>query len=167
VLASAGLATADGASPLGTPVVGAPNVGPPDVVALRHAARTRLQLYLAALADAPRGSDVDTRLAQARALFGHALFFEVHEVLEPSWRAAVGEERLLLQGIIQAAVAWHHGARDRSGPALRAATAAATKLATAPPLWRGFPIGALRARLDADRAALARGELVTSSRVVL
>jgi hypothetical protein len=138
-----------------------------DVVELREVARRCLRGYLGALAGAPRGIDLDTRLAQARTLLAHALFFEVHEVLEPPWRTAAGDERRRLQGIIQAAVAWHHGGRGRSGPALRASAAATAKLADAPPLWRGFPIGALLAELDAYRAALARGESSAPTAIVL
>lgn len=123
----------------------------------RTAARARLERYRATLARAPRGRDVETRLAQARALFAEALFFEVHEVLEPAWRDAVGADRLLLQGIIQAAVAWHHGERGRGAPALRAASAACVKLADAPASWRGFPVDALRAVLEGYRGAVAGG----------
>jgi uncharacterized protein len=125
--------------------------------AQRSFARARVERYRAALDRAPRGGDVETRLAQARVLFAEALFFEVHEVLEPAWRDAAGAERLFLQGIIQAAVAWHHGGRGRGAPALRAASAACVKLADAPAQWRGFPVEALRAVLDRYRGAVAGG----------
>jgi hypothetical protein len=158
VLASAGLMTA---------LDRVPRAGTADMAALLTAVRARLRRYSDALAHAPRGIDLDTRLAQARALLAHALFFEVHEVLEPPWRAAGGDERRVLQGLIQAAVAWHHGARGRSAPALRAAAAASAKLADAQPLWRGFPIAALRAQLDAYRATLTRGAPDKLRRVVI
>jgi uncharacterized protein len=41
-------------------------------------------------------------------LFNHAEFFEAHEVLEDVWRAAPGEQKKFLQGLIQVAVAFHH-----------------------------------------------------------
>ena len=81
----------------------------------------------------------------------------MHEVLEPAWRDAAGAERLFLQGIIQAAVAWHHGERGRGAPALRAASAACVKLAGAPASWCGFPVEALRALLEGYRRAVAGG----------
>ncbi|MFN8600882.1 MAG: DUF309 domain-containing protein [Candidatus Binatia bacterium] len=140
---------------------------PPDLTVLagdpaqRRRAREVLLSYRAALARVPRGEDLATRLAQARVLFAAALYFEVHEVLEPPWREATGEPRRILQGIIQAAVAWHHGARGRGAPALRKAEAASAKLTDAPDAWNGFPIAALRALLDEYRRAVERGALPT------
>lgn len=125
---------------------------------LRRALHDRSQRYQVALERMPRGGDLPTRLAQARVLFGQHLFFEVHEVLEPAWRAASGDERRFLQGLIQAAVAWHHGARGRRPAAVRTASAAAAKLADAPPRWHGFPVAELRAQLERYRRDLACGD---------
>lgn len=124
----------------------------------RPIAHEMLRRYAAALEDAPRGDDRPTRLAQARVLFAHRLFFEVHEVLEPLWRDAAGDERRLLQGIIQAAVAWHHGARGRATPARRAAASAEAKLAVVPPGWIGFPVARLRELLGSYLRDLERGD---------
>lgn len=135
-----------------------------DDPAQRRRARAVLERYRAVLEQAPRGEDLATRLAQAHVLFAAALPFEVHEVLEPAWRAASGDRRRFLQGIIQAAVAWHHGARGRAAPALRVAEAAAAKLSDAPSTWNGFPVGTLRALLDDYRSALARGAAPTPPR---
>jgi hypothetical protein len=41
-------------------------------------------------------------------LFNADLFFEVHEVLEAAWHTATGSERVLLQGLLQIAVALYH-----------------------------------------------------------
>lgn len=71
----------------------------------------RARLACAALADRPLlGPDADLRetVAAAATLFDAGLYFEVHEVLEPRWVAASGEEREALQGLIQVAVAWQH-----------------------------------------------------------
>jgi predicted metal-dependent hydrolase len=111
-------------------------------------ARTLLSAYARLLDEAPRGTDLDVRLAQARRMFERALYFEVHEVLEPPWRDATGRERTILQGIIQAAVAWHHAARGNPAGASRLGEAARVKLASAPALWHGFPLGDLRASLQ-------------------
>jgi predicted metal-dependent hydrolase len=51
-------------------------------------------------------------LARARALADRGLYFEVHELLEPAWFRAEGDERVALQGLIQVAVAFHHLAQD-------------------------------------------------------
>ncbi len=40
-------------------------------------------------------------------LFNERQFFEAHEVWEDGWRTAIGEDRLLLQGLIQVAAAFH------------------------------------------------------------
>jgi predicted metal-dependent hydrolase len=62
---------------------------------------------VAARAAAPLASRGDV-LAAAAALFDAHLYFEVHELLEPSWRDAQGGEREALQGLIQVAVGYQH-----------------------------------------------------------
>jgi hypothetical protein len=47
-------------------------------------------------------------LEQAAVLFDAGLGFEVHELLEPHWIRARGEERSALQGLIQIAVGYQH-----------------------------------------------------------
>ncbi|MGH7304735.1 MAG: DUF309 domain-containing protein, partial [Candidatus Rokuibacteriota bacterium] len=47
-------------------------------------------------------------LDAAAMLFDAHLYFEVHELLEPSWRDAEGAEREALQGVIQIAVGYQH-----------------------------------------------------------
>jgi hypothetical protein len=71
----------------------------------------RARAASAALHDEPlraHGGDLAQALAAAAALFDAALYFEVHEVLEPHWVVAVGEAREALQGLIQVAVGWQH-----------------------------------------------------------
>jgi len=53
-------------------------------------------------------TDLGQALAAAAILFDAALYFEVHEVLEPHWATASGEVRDALQGLIQIAVGWQH-----------------------------------------------------------
>ncbi len=50
---------------------------------------------------------------RARRLWQAGRYWEVHEVLEPFWLRAEGEERELLQGVIQLAAALHKAKRDR------------------------------------------------------
>jgi hypothetical protein len=113
------------------------------------AARVRLAAYAELLAVTTRGDTLPARLEQARRMFARGLFFEVHEVLEPPWRDAAGSERTILQGVIQAAVAWHHARRHNDGGARRLASAALDKLGAAPDRWLGFPVRALRSSLRA------------------
>jgi hypothetical protein len=54
---------------------------------------------------------IDSRadlLAAAAQLFDAHLYFEVHELLEPAWRDARGDDREALQGLIQVAVGYQH-----------------------------------------------------------
>lgn len=51
---------------------------------------------------------VERALEEAVRLFNEGLFFEVHEVLEAVWLAEAAGVRLLLQGLIQIAVGFHH-----------------------------------------------------------
>lgn len=122
--------------------------------------RSRLVAYRSVLAAVRRGTAVEVRLAQSRRMFGLELFFEVHEVLEPAWRDASGQERTFLQGVIQAAVAWHHATRRNHGAAVRLAGAAHVKLADAPAVWHGFPLGELRDALHLFVVASACGARV-------
>src|SRR5207249_698488 len=65
-----------------------------------------------ALHDLIAGSRVDRIRARPRAraavLFDAGLAFEVHELLEPYWVRAHGDEREALQGLIQIAVGYQH-----------------------------------------------------------
>jgi Domain of unknown function (DUF309) len=104
----------------------------------------RLNAYGDALTRVPRGKGLAVRLAQARVLLAKELFFEVHELLEPAWLEASGEARRLLQGLIQASVAWYHWRRGNRRGAQTLASAAIAKLDGAPGDWSGFPLAEVR-----------------------
>lgn len=73
--------------------------------------RRRARAATAALLTRPLISRKPSRteaLAAAAALFDAGLHFEVHELLEPHWVCAHGEERDALQGLIQVAVGYQH-----------------------------------------------------------
>ena len=81
-----------------------------DAAACRPVVRARALSAQAALAARATGrirSRADL-LDAAAALFDAHLYFEVHELLEPSWREAQGTEREVLQGLIQVAVGYQH-----------------------------------------------------------
>ena len=50
----------------------------------------------------------DSRLREGAQLFNQQKFFEAHEVWEDCWREAEGDDRTALQGLVQAAAAFHH-----------------------------------------------------------
>lgn len=108
----------------------------------------RLHAYRDVLTHAPRGHGLTVRLEQTRALLAKELFFEVHELLEPAWQRASGEARQLLQGLIQASVAWYHWGRGNRHGARVLANAAAEKLGGGPGDWLGFPLAEVRGALD-------------------
>src|SRR5262249_18520925 len=88
----------------------APDWLPPEDLDCRPLVRQRAMCAAAALAarsPAPLRSRADV-LDAAAALFDAHLYFEVHELLEPSWRDAKGDEREALQGLIQVAVGFQH-----------------------------------------------------------
>jgi len=72
--------------------------------------RERAQHASRALADRPacRIRSRAEAFDAAAALFNAHLYFEVHELLEPYWRDARGEDRESLQGVIQVAVGYQH-----------------------------------------------------------
>ena len=79
----------------------------------RHAGAlvARARCATAALAGRAPGRpapSIDEALGAAATLFDAGLYFEVHELLEPYWRDARGEEREALQGLIQIAVGYQH-----------------------------------------------------------
>jgi predicted metal-dependent hydrolase len=46
-------------------------------------------------------------LEPARRLFDAGAYFECHELVEAAWMSAAGAEKYFLQGVIQAAAAYH------------------------------------------------------------
>jgi hypothetical protein len=92
-----------------------------------HAARAARALADRPLApaDPPR----PVALAEAATLFEAGLYFETHEVLEPHWMRADGEEREALQGLIQVAVGFQHLANRNLDGARALLRDGATKLA--------------------------------------
>ena len=73
--------------------------------------RERAESASRALATIPVGAaepPLDEALARAAVLFDAGLAFEVHELLEPYWARAHGDDREALQGLIQIAVGYQH-----------------------------------------------------------
>ena len=79
--------------------------GLPPVV--REYVDRRLTAYKQVLADIQECRAEDP-LHVAMLIWNRRLFFETHEYLEPSWMAAAGDEKRLLQAFIRAAGAYVH-----------------------------------------------------------
>ncbi len=96
-------------------------------------------------------------LGRAALLADAGLFFEVHELLEPAWLSADGDQRLALQGLIQVAVAFHHAANDNREGARSLLAEGLAKLGAA---RAALPLDTTgwEAELAVALAALRRGE---------
>ena len=114
----------------------------------------RARAAMAALGDRPIREDTGAlavALDDAGRLFDAHLYFEVHELLEPWWTKATGDEREALQGLIQVAVGFQHFANGNVTGARALLTDGAARL-------RARALGALalddfaRAVLDAADA---------------
>ena len=62
---------------------------------------------------------LDARLQPGRDAFNRGAFFEAHELWEDVWRNLAGDQRKLVQGLIQIAAGLHHLQRGRQRPAAR------------------------------------------------
>ena len=78
---------------------------------------------------------LDARLAPGRAAFNRGEFFAAHELWEDVWRVLAGDERVLVQGLIQIAAGLHHLERGRTRAAARVLARGVSKLAT----WTAAP----------------------------
>ena len=80
-------------------------------------------------------------------LFNSGHFFECHEAWEQVWNRSSGEDKLAIQGLIQAAVAILHLERDNREGAASLYAKARAKLDPLPDNFRGVAIGELRESL--------------------
>jgi len=105
--------------------------------------------------DEPRDGVIHAAVARGRALFNRADFWGSHEALEAAWHRAPTRDRPLLQGIIQAAAAFHKlVVQDNARGALRLIDRATARLQGAPDDAYGLAIPALVAELAAWRRRL-------------
>src|SRR5262249_4026230 len=95
-------------------------------------------------------------LGRAAPLADHALYFELHELLEPVWLRAEGKERTALQGLIQVAVAYHHAQNDNPAGAESLLVEGLAKLRVAAPALP-FSIETWVDALDGELARLRAG----------
>ena len=79
-------------------------------------------------------------LAEGIALFNGGRFYDCHDLLEEMWLVADSEEQRFLQGLIQAAVAFHHQELRRRGAARKMLEMAIAKLSDFQPIHRGVRV---------------------------
>jgi hypothetical protein len=106
--------------------------------------------------------DPDARMACLRPgieLFNRGEFFPAHEVWEDAWRDAAGDERRLLQGLIQFAVALEHARRGNLRGAARMAERYPAKFDGLPPNFMGVDLEGFLGQMDRAMRTLgtARG----------
>jgi predicted metal-dependent hydrolase len=87
-------------------------------------------------------------LDRAVAQFNNGQFYECHETLEEVWLAEPGRDHPFLQGLIQAAAAYHNLLRGRMGGGERLLRLAQEKLAPFAPRHLGLDVAALLAALS-------------------
>lgn len=89
-------------------------------------------------------------------LFNEGKYFEAHEALEAAWRAEAGPIRELYQGILQAAVTYHHILRGNYAGAVKVYERSMKRLESFPASCRGVDVGKLRADLSRVIAEVQR-----------
>ena len=108
---------------------------------------------------------MEERLRRGLELFNEGRFFESHEVLEEAWMPEQGPRRLFLQGIIHAAVAFHHLERGNLSGARRQLQKGLDKLETFVPACEGVETGRLFHDIIACLEQIDRGENIKPCRI--
>lgn len=99
----------------------------------------------------PEGYDRGIRL------FNAGEFYDAHEVWEDVWRESQGLEKQFLQGLIQAAVAFHHHSTGNVTGAYSLMERGRKNLAACPQEFGGIRVTTLLESLAQWRAALESG----------
>jgi len=106
-------------------------------------------------------STVDARrFTEGIKLFNSAEFCEAHEVLEDVWRAAPTADKNFLQGLIQAAVAFHHHSTGNRVGARSLLARARRNLSGYPDEFGGIDLKLLLKSLARWQEALEDGQAV-------
>ena len=90
-------------------------------------------------------------------LFNAHEYFDAHEVWEDVWRAAPAQEKKLLQGLIQVAVALHHHSRGNLEGARSLLVRAERNLSHYPDSYAGVNLAQVRAAITQCQQALNAG----------
>lgn len=104
----------------------------------------------------PMRSEDDAVLARGVALFNQWEYFACHEVWEELWKRSAGDERMALQGLIQAAVALLHDRRGNRRGALSVYSKARGNLDGLPDACLGLGLADFRTALAGYFAAIEK-----------
>ncbi len=88
------------------------------------------------------------------ALFNEERFYECHDAIEDIWLRESSDQRSFLQGLIQAAVAFHHYQEGKWGAARSMLRLSIEKLEDSPDRFRGVAVAPLRAELTRWKSTL-------------
>ena len=100
-------------------------------------------------------------------LFNAREFYDAHEVWEDVWRESQGAEKRFLQGLIQAAVAFHHHSTGNVAGACSLMERARKNLAACPVELGRIRVSVLLESLGQWRAALAYGGATPAHPVIV
>ncbi|MGH7986502.1 MAG: DUF309 domain-containing protein [Candidatus Binataceae bacterium] len=93
-------------------------------------------------------AEIEELFGQGCVLFNAGRFFECHEVWEAAWKRVSGEEKLFLQGLIQAAAALLQVERGHRRGALSLLGKSKVKLELFPAIWMGVELGEFRREFE-------------------
>jgi uncharacterized protein len=99
------------------------------------------------LQEAPRFLPTADAVAEAVSLFNTERFWEAHEVLESLWRAAQGDEKRLLQGLILVCAAFVHEQKDEERVALGVAKRSLPLLSWTDRKYQGIDVDSVQRTL--------------------
>lgn len=87
--------------------------------------------------------------------FNAGQYFACHETLETLWKGLSGDEKTLVQGIIQVSVAYYHLNRGNTKGALRLFDRALPRIEPYLPTWLELDLAAFFQAIMAERERLA------------
>lgn len=99
-------------------------------------------------------------LAEGLVCYNSARFFEAHEHWESVWLCAEGNEKILLHGVIQVAIALCHHQRGNCKGAIALFAKAQKNFAQCPERYEGIAVARLLDEVEAWSCALAVNEAV-------
>ncbi len=87
-------------------------------------------------------------------LFNEERFYECHDAIEDIWLRESSDQQRFLQGLIQAAVAFHHYQEGKWGAARSMLRLSLEKLGDSPDRFRGVAVAPLRTELARWKSTL-------------
>ncbi len=98
--------------------------------------------------------DYSRQFDQGIELFNRGDFYECHDTFEEIWLQESSDRQPFLQGLIQAAVAFHHYRHGKSGAARTMLRLSLEKLSGYPDAAEGIDLSRLRGELETWKRAL-------------